>query len=611
MCGIAGWINVPGISDEQLLASLRHRGPDTQSITKCGDVTLAHTRLAIQDINHAHQPMRRGDSTLVYNGEIYNHMALRSELREFDFVTTSDTETLLYLLIKFKEKALPMLDGMFAFAFHDAKSKRLLLGRDRAGEKPLYYYHHHDQLLFASELNTLKQQIDLKADETQIAAFLRLGFFYRDTTPYEHVSEFPPASYAWLDTGSPELLITPYWSIETAYLQSLSDDFNTDLSHVDDLLQKSVSARLENSDLEVGTFMSGGIDSGLITAMAAKQQNRLRTFTVSFDGTYNEAPLAKMVADHCHTDHTELSISFDSLQNDLEHILANYGEPFADSSAIPSYYVAKAAKEHINVILTGDGADELFGGYRRYVPFKAYDFFSLPAPLRAAAFAASTLLPKSHHKKSLYNHLTRLIKLASQQGVSQYLSTTTDIFEGFTDMLGQNSSLEALTSRLNEISALPLDGLQKLMLLDFETILSGDLLVKIDIATMAHSLEARSPFLNKELLDVAPAIASAHKINGKSTKYLLRELAKQYLPETIVTQPKRGFEIPLKQWVNNELSDLIADTLVPGCYASNFIEPSWFGDLLADKTAVPAEQRAKMIWSLLSLQIWYNKVYRA
>ncbi len=609
MCGIAGWINTP-IDAKTVLKSLKHRGPDQQvSVTLDENVNFAHTRLSIQDIAHASQPMRYKQFTLIYNGEIYNHLSLREHLQEFSFTTYSDTETLLYLLIKYQENALNMLDGMFAFALYDAQQKRILFGRDRAGEKPLYYYQKEQQFLFASELNTLKQHHDLTINEEHISEFLRLGFFYRTQTPYEDVHEFPPACYGWLELETSSLEIHRYWSMATHY-QPSSADFAHNLDRTEQLLLESVKARLENSELEVGTFLSGGIDSGLVTAMAANQTSSLKTFTVSFKGTYDEAPLARQVAQRYHTDHTELAISFDSLQNDLESILGNYGEPFADSSAIPSYYVAKAAKEHISVILNGDGADELFGGYRRYVPFAKYDFFSTPAPLRALSKLLTKALPLPHNKQSLYNYAYRLLKLASHTSVEQYLSATTDVFEGHIHHFTRPSELYDLQAKLSLLNDQQLDGLQKLMLLDFNTILPGDLLVKMDIATMAHSLEGRSPFLSKALLEFAPTIATSHKVHGKTTKYLLRELSKKYLPESIVSQPKRGFEVPLKRWVNHDLSTIIQDTLKPGCYAAGFLEKQWFEQLLWDKLPVSAEQRAKMIWSLFTLEIWHDKVYK-
>jgi len=607
MCGIAGFVNCSqGISAE-LLKGLQHRGPDAQNSVSFENVTFAHTRLAIQDVSHASQPMHYEEYSFVYNGEIYNHLELRAHLGEFSFSTHSDTETLLYLLIKYQEKALGMLDGMFAFALLNKKTKKIFFARDRSGKKPLYYFQQGEKFVFSSELNALSSVIELDANEAYINEYLRLGFFYQDHTPYQNVKEFPSASYGVYDVKSSTFDIQSYWRIEDAYETSSTLSFEESLTKVDELLQISVKRRLESSDLEVGAFLSGGIDSGLITAIAAKERSNLKTFTVSFTGEYDEAPLAKEVALKYATDHHELHIDFSNLPQDIETILGGYGEPFFDSSAIPSYYVSKEAKEHVTVILNGDGADEIFGGYRRYVPFSKIDFFKLPAVYKKFFRLLLALMPLANQKKSFYNYLYRLTLLASKSGVSQYISTTTDIFEDYEYLLKSPALLLEMKAALDTINASGLDGMQKLMLMDFKTILNGDLLVKMDIATMAHSLEGRSPFLSKELLAFAPSLPSSYHVQGKTTKRLLRELAKKYLPENIINQPKRGFEIPLKNWVNHDLKNLIHDSLGGNAYVHNYIEKSDLQKLLDNSLSIPAEKRAKMLWTLLSLELWHTK----
>ena len=591
----------------KLLDALRHRGPDAQSSVSFQNVTLAHTRLSIQDVLHAQQPMHFEEFTLVFNGEIYNHLELRSHVSEFSFSTHSDTETLLYLLIKYQEKALDMLDGMFALVLLNKKTKKLFLARDRAGKKPLYYFKKDEKFLFASELNAISSATALTANEGYINEFLRLGFFYQEHTPYRDVCEFPSASYGVYDINTHKLEIKSYWSIEEIYNQPSSLSFEEALEKVDKLLHLGIQRRLESSDLEVGAFLSGGIDSGLITAIAAQKYSSLKTFTVSFDGEYDEAPLAKAVADKYATAHHELRINFGDLEKELPKILNAYGEPFFDSSAIPSYYVSKAAKEHVSVILNGDGADEIFGGYRRYIPYSKIDFFQLSPLYRKLFGVLASAMPLANQKKSIYNYLYRLALLASKSGVSQYVSTTTDIFEGYETFLNAPAPLEELQSALDKVNTLKLDGVQKLMLMDFKTILKGDLLVKMDIATMANSLEGRSPFLSKELLEFAPTLPSFYHVQGKTTKRLLRELAKRYLPEKIINQPKRGFEIPLKKWVNNDLKSLIHDTLGENAYVYNFVDKTQLKKLLENSLAIPAEKRAKMLWALFSLEIWHKK----
>jgi asparagine synthase (glutamine-hydrolysing) len=361
----------------------------------------------------------------------------------------------------------------------------------------------------------------------------------------------------------------------------------------------------------VGSFLSGGIDSGLVSAIAKKYNSTLKTFTVSFEGEYDEAPLAKLVAQKYETKHYEIRINFDNLVNDIEKILCNYGEPFFDSSAIPSYYVSREAKKHLTVILNGDGGDEIFGGYRRYVPFAKYDFFKPGLVIKSAASLAKAVLPVPNNKKSKYNFAYRLADLASKNGLDTYLSATIDSFEGLDKYLtGNNVILKAVKQDFERINDTPLSGLQKIMNLDFDNILAGNLLVKMDIATMAHSLEGRSPLLSKEILEYVPGIKDGYRIKGQQTKFLLRSLAQKYLPAELINQPKRGFEIPLKKWIDGQLKELIASYILPqSAYCNNFVQKGFVQDLWNRRIRTGDEKRAKMLWTLFALEVWYKKVY--
>lgn len=609
MCGIAGGLDLNKYKIKEIQKSLYNRGPNDQTNISIYNVTLIHTRLSIQDIGHGAQPLEIGNYTIVFNGEIYNHLELRNKY-DLECKTLSDTETLLLLYIKHGKSILDELDGMFAFAIFDKKNKKLILVRDRAGKKPLYYYQKDDRFCFASELNALKKIADLEINDENIYQYLRFGFYYDKNTPYLDCYDFPAGHIAEYSMERNKLEFTKWWEVTNSYLNPSKDNFTTTKQKVESFLDLAVKRRLETSDLEVGTFLSGGIDSALVTAFASKYHDNIKTFTVSFEGAYNEAPLARMVAEKYNTDHHELQISFDSLENDIEDIICNYGEPFFDSSAIPSYYVSKAAKEHLTVVLNGDGADELFGGYRRYVPFSKYDFFKQNNVRQSVSKGLVGLLPIAHEKKSYYNFMYRLINLSSKNGTDCYLSTTSDIFENVYHQAFKNTSNEPLkdfTRDFDEINELSLSGLQKLMLLDFKTILFGDLLIKMDIATMSNSLEGRSPFLSKELLEYAPTINDKYKINGKTTKYILREIAKGYLPSIFINQPKRGFEIPLKQWVHKDLKEMINGYLSSNdAYSLNFIKKDFLDKLIDDKINIASEKRAKILWALFVLEVWYK-----
>ncbi|MDF1875191.1 asparagine synthase (glutamine-hydrolyzing) [Sulfurimonas sp. SAG-AH-194-I05] len=595
MCGIAGIINHNTYNLEAIKTSLLHRGPDEQEIFIKDKIALIHTRLSIQDVSCGHQPLHYKNFSILFNGEIYNHLELRENLKEFNFNTSSDTETLLFMYIKYKEKCLEMLDGMFAFSIVDFNTNTIFLSRDRSGKKPLYIYKNENSLFFASELNAIKSGVkELIIDEEAIASYLRVGLFYGKYTPYKNVQEMDAGSYYIIDIKTLDIKKNKYFDIEYFYKKPSNLCFEEAKKKVDDILHKSVKDRLLSSDLEVGAFLSGGIDSSLIVAIASEYTENLKTFTVKFDGAYDESHLAQLTATKYNTQHHTIEISM-NVKDDIEKILYNYGMPFMDSSAVPSYYVSQEAKKYVTVILNGDGADEIFAGYRRYVPI-ANNWIDI-----ASKFSfLLKILPIPHAKKSLYSHVYRLLSMSDKQGLDFYLSATTDLFEDsytFTN----NHIMQEMEKF---ISTCTLTGLSKQLYLDFNMLLLSDLLVKMDIATMAHSLEGRSPFLSKYMLEFTPTLQDAYKIKGKTTKYILRELSKKYLPRELISQPKRGFEVPLKKWVEKDLKDTIYESLNINSYSSTFVDNEFIQKLLQKKVNVSDEKRAKMLWDMFSLESW-------
>jgi asparagine synthase (glutamine-hydrolysing) len=611
MCGIAFSVNFP-FSEALVNQTMQHRGPDAQNGYTQHNVQLHHLRLSILDIQGGSQPMHYLNRyTIVFNGEIYNYKELIQSLG-LQTSTRSDTEVLLQAYHKVGAAMLQHLDGMFVFAIADFEQKELFIARDRAGKKPLYYWQKGEQMVFASELNCLQSLVKDSIHSDALASYVRIGFVPGNQTPYTHIKEFPKASYMRVSTASMQTTIQQWWQVADYYTQpSTSISLNDAVEQTAHLLQLGIQRRLESADIEVGAFLSGGIDSGLITAFAAQLKPRLQTFTVAFKGAYNEAPLAHLVAQQYGTRHQVIEIDFDHLPNEIETILQQYGEPFFDSSCIPSYYVSKAAKKQVTVVLNGDGADELFGGYRRYVPFSRYNFYKPAYFVKASAGLINQLLPPAHEKKSGYNYVKRLMSLAAVEGVDAYLRAGTDLFEGFTQHLSftHTQGITNLTNQLNDVFALPIPSLHKIMLADFETSLYNMLLVKMDIATMAHSLEGRSPFLSKELLQWAPQLPPSYKIKGGVTKVLLRKMAAKWLPPAIESQPKRGFEIPLKDWVNGLLKPIIDHYLWgnPSAIWPHFVQKHFVQDLYQSKVPVSAEKRAKMLWNLFCLEVWHAK----
>lgn len=599
MCGIAGGINV-AVAAETVLGGLSHRGPDASGHLHFENAELFHTRLAVQDIAGGDQPMEAEEYAIVFNGEIYNHLELREQLLSGTiFHTRSDTETLLQLYRHYGSGMFRHLDGMFALAILDRKKKELFLAVDRAGKKPLFLYREGERLFFASELNVLDRVMRPAIDEEAIAAYLRCGFFPEELTPYRGVERVRNGTWRRIALATLEEETGSYFSIRDLYRMApfRGDEVEAE-EEVERRLRESVRRRMLSSDLEVGAFLSGGIDSSLIVALASESTDRLKTFTVSFEGSYDEAPLAELTARRYGTEHYTLPISLD-LEQDVERILGAYGMPFADSSAIPSWYVSRAAKEHVTVVLNGDGADELFGGYRRYVPFANGALFGIASLLSPLG----KLLPPPDEKRSYYNYLFRLLQLAGKSGLDRYLAATTDLFEGVYDF-GPNRYLERLD---RQIRSCDLEGLSKMLCLDFELLLFGDLLVKMDIATMAHSLEARSPFLGSGILELAPRLPDRCKVSGTTTKKVLRDLAKRYLPPELPDQPKRGFEVPLRQWVEGVLEKKIREALAPGAYSEQFLERSWIDRLLEGRLRISPEKRAKMLWTMFALEVWKGR----
>lgn len=612
MCGIFGTINFNSReNDDNIYRDLFHRGPDEQRHLQHDNLELYHTRLAIQDLTEqGQQPMKYQGLSIVFNGEIYNHLEIRKKYRLVD-ASGSDTKTILMLYELLGMQMLKEFDGMFAFALYDSVKKKLFLARDRAGKKPLYVYVKGIQSVFSSELNILSKVVHPEIDYASIADYLYLGYHYRKATPYQRVSELENGCYMEIDTHTNISKKVKWFDIATFYQKENKLDYADSIEMLDHNLQLAVKRRIDSSDLDVGAFLSGGIDSGLVTSIAASHTANLKTFTVKVEGSYDESHLAKQVAEKYATNHTVVDITFSDLQNDIEKILINHGEPNCDNSAIPSYYVAKEAKKHITVVLNGDGADELFGGYRRYVPFKHFDFFNSGKVSTTAAKMLTSILPIANEKQSNYNYVYRLLKLAGYDDLLKvYNSASCDLFVGFEDQFLYKPLMKEITADLVMVNQLPISSLKKIILTDFQSMLFSRLLPKMDIATMAHSLEGRSPFLSKEILEFAPGLQDHYKINHLTTKPILRDLALRYLPSELINQPKRGFEIPLKSWVNGELKTIINDYLLaPDALYPKIIKRSFIADLLDSKVKISDERRAKILFCIFGLEVWFKGCY--
>lgn len=575
MCGIYGMFERDGVDrDTVVLArdTLVHRGPDDSGVWLSPDrqVALAHRRLAILDLSQAgRQPMlsRDGRYAIVFNGEVYNFSALRTELEKlgYRFTSNSDTEVVLAAYQEWGEGCLGRFNGMFALAIHDQGSAdmapSLFLARDRAGKKPFYYFHNGKHFQFASELKAIDAPPGI--DTQALNYYLALGYIPGELCLARGVKKLPAAHAARFDLRSATLRVWKYWDLpaNTATDQEDGDELAND---VESILMDSVKLRLA-SDVPLGVLLSGGLDSSLVVAAAARQLSQpVKTFTISLPGTrYDEAPYAKRVADYYATDHHVLEVSKPSIDI-LDELVGFVDEPLADSSLIPAFMVSKLTRKHVTVALGGDGGDELFGGYTDY-PTSLADqrrFGWMPSPILKAAGRLASLLPAGVKGRN---------RLASLQGgpLEQMIWGSPYFDIALRRRIFTPSQLRDLGAELDAPERWLLglyrngrDPVDRMTRTHFGSILADDYLVKVDRASMANSLEMRSPFLDYRLIEYAFARIPSHwKVQGSETRRIQRILAKRLLPPDLDSNRKQGFSIPMDAWLRQDGCRRVRDVM--------------------------------------------------
>jgi asparagine synthase (glutamine-hydrolysing) len=624
MCGIAGlWtLRVGEVADLQTVVhgmadTLRHRGPDDYGIwvDTSNGLALGHTRLSIIDLSaRAKQPMvgPSGQTRIVFNGEIYNYRERRRGLEAggVKFRTESDTEVILALYERFGLDCLHALGGMFAFALWDASARRLLLARDRLGKKPLYYSCHGGNLYFGSEIKAVLAGLPLSptVDQEALDEYLSFGFVSGERTIYKEIKEVPPGHV--LIAASPSALrMQVYWQPQwlPKRVLSISDAVN----EAEALLTEAVSHRLR-ADVPAGIFLSGGIDSGLITAIASKSLgSQCLTFSVGFeDGSFDERPLAQQVAQRYNTTHHEVLLQ-PEIVSLLPKMAQQYDEPFGDPSAIPSFTIAAYARQFVKVVLNGDGGDELFAGYRRHLAAAVRAKIKRVVPMALTQWTAERILqclPEPTSFRTAYAFSHRFLQGLSGSNAERMLAWYSI---GFTPVeksamcrhvFPARHGLELLETLLNSYKLL--NDLDRATAVDLAWVLPGDLLVKMDMATMAYGLEARSPFLDYKLVEWANTLPQSVRLPGLSTKPLLRKLAHRYLPEAVVQAPKRGFEVPLHYWLEHELREMRDDLiLAPNGIVLTLFHRAKIEQLLSAPHHEP-HRWARLVWLLLMLAAW-------
>lgn len=622
MCGIAGLLHPDPASQAPLvarmLATIRHRGRDDSGLWQGSTCLLGHNRLSVIDLTETgHQPIANEARTVwaILNGEIYNYRELRDALiaRGHRFAGTGDGEVIPHLYDVYGDDFVSHLRGMFAIALWDEGRRRLLLARDRVGKKPLFYGRFPAGLAFASEMKALfpVPGLDLSIRQSAIADYLAIGVVPGPATAYGGIRRVPPGHVMSWSGATAEPESRAYWQPGFAPKHTVTTEAAVD--EIDGLLKDAVRLRLR-ADVPVGCFLSGGIDSGLVAAMAATALDRpLKTYCVGFrDDAFDERALARQVAARYGTDHRDIVLD-SMLGDDLETVVGHYDEPYADASALPSFAVARLAANDLKVVLNGDGGDEVFAGYRHFLAARLASRVDRASGGAAAAVSRSLsgLLPAPQHGRSRYQFMHRFIRVLASDGVERFLVLTGDRLHGgaLRTLWPDVGDPARATPRLEEVWRAG-DGLgpvDAVMHADLRLLLADDHLVKMDIASMAHTLEARSPFLDHVLMDYATRLPESVKLGGKTTKPLLRALAERYLPKTVVHAPKRGFEVPLARWMRGDLNGVLHDRVLdPNSFAMTHFARRPLETLLAGR-GWDVKRWSSVAWTLLCLEIWWRR----
>ncbi len=626
MCGICGWYHFKTGQpvEAQLLKAatdrLAHRGPDDSGVFIHGPVGLGHRRLSIIDLAGGHQPMSTADGrlTIVFNGEIYNHRELRAQLegKGYTYRTRSDTETLLFLYREYGLSMFSQLNGMWAFALWDAEARTLLLSRDRLGEKPLYYSLSGGTLAFASELKALlalpwiQREVDVRA----LAEYCTTLYVGAPQSIIKDVRQLEPGQYLLLRDGRATL--ERHWSA-LEHLEESRDDRATAEGKIRELLTSAVKYRLE-SDVPVGAFLSGGIDSTLIVSlMRDLAQGPVSTFSIGFQGPglFDELPYAEDTARRLGTKHHTFTVGPHELLDALPEMMAQLDEPFADSSALPVYYVSKLARQHVKVILSGDGGDEVFAGYNKYLGEHYYRrFMRIPGPLREGIVVPFLrALPESRSTPLLerFRQTKKLLRGHGRDALGRYLSWLEQFdaamrSELFTDSLKrelQDYDPTALLRDAWHVGARR-DPLTGALTADLVRGLPGDMLTKVDRMAMRHNLEVRVPFLDSRLVEYALSLPASCKLDGTNTKAILKSAFRDRLPDDVLHRKKHGFDIPMGHWLKHELRDMAEEMFSRksvesrGWFNAKYVRRIWREHLTNQR------EHNLTLWILVVFEMW-------
>ena len=621
MCGICGF----NWQDEQLVRSMAqtitHRGPDQEGVFCSERISLGHRRLSIIDLSeNGRQPMFNEDETvvLIFNGEIYNFQELREQLiaKGHRFISRSDSEVIIHAYEEWGIASISKLRGMFAYALYDKKTDRLLLVRDRIGIKPLYYYHTGERFIFASEIKAILEDpgVDRQVNFQALYDYLGFEFVPAPQTMFAGINKLPAGHYLLLENNQTK--VEQYWDLSFQQPDAPSN-FDEAVEKMREQLDYAVKSHLV-SDVPLGVFLSGGLDSSCIVALMRKHiSGPFKTFTIGYeDKTFSELDYAEIVAQHCQTDHHVLML--DTLRPEyVEQTLYHLDEPMTDLSTVPLYLLCKQAREHVTVCLSGEGADESFAGYDRFKASRINRWFSImPQFLRREVIGSTMkLLPDQPQKKGAINMLKRFVEGANLDSAGQHLR-----WQYFLNsVLEQNLFAESFKGRIamdpfrqvrqySEKCDAGADSLNREIFLDMRFMMTDSVLMKVDRMSMASSLEIRVPLLDHVLVEYMAALPGDWKMKKLTTKYIFRSALEGLLPDKVVHRGKQGYSLPVKHLLRGELHDYMVQLLNDSALIRENMDSSYINTLV-DEHCSMKQNHNHILWALINVAIWHNRFF--
>lgn len=607
MCGIVGF----NWNDKSLLKemtdSIKHRGPDDEGFYCDTNVSLGHRRLAIIDLSEkGKQPMQCGDNIIVYNGEIYNFIDIKNELiqKDHQFISHSDTEVLLHAYEEWGEKCVEKLNGMWAFCIFNTKKNKLFLSRDRFGEKPLYYYADQEKFIFASELKAIRKHLlDLKINSTALNYYFYQKYIGGSLTIFDSVLKLKPAHNLIYDLNLKTYSTYAYYNLEDE-IEKVSQIPVSEKKEMIKYLTCDATEKRIIADVTVGSFLSGGIDSSLISAIIAKKVEHFKTFSIGFkEKSFDEIPFSKMVAEYISTEHLYEYVDID--ENLISHIISNMDEPFGDSSIVPVFLLSKMTRKYVTVALSGDAGDEIFGGYDTYIGFKIAKYF--PSFLLKGMRMITNLIPPSDAKVSFIFKVKRFLSNGDADINRRHL----DWMATFADeqrkklLMGNyfpsTNLIQYKTPAKNELLTVQLN--------DIYNYLAEDILKKTDTASMLNSLEVRVPFLDPRLVPLVLSLPDNYKIRKLNSKWLLKKIARSFIPKEIINRKKRGFTVPVSKWIKE--SQLIKECLTSeGSFQHGLLNKEYVIDLFNEHIN-NKQDNARQLWLIFVFNYWWkSNIYK-